>query len=218
MHTLTEENYLKALLALSSESGEVYVKDLSEKLGIKMPTVTSMMKALAKKKLVNYEKYKPLRLTRLGEQEASFILRKHRLTEMFLVKIMDFGWHEVHEIAEQIEHIDTPKLFERMDKMLNFPQIDPHGEPIPDKNGKIKTKNSRKLSHCNTGDTVKLSAVSNFSNELLNFLNNRNLQLGTVIKVVSVEQFDGSMVVSYNKRKQETLSHIICERLMVENA
>jgi len=140
MYSLTEENYLKALFNLANEAGEVNVNELSKNLAIKMPTVTSMMKKLAAKKLVHYESYKPLRLTEKGKKEAGLIIRKHRLTEMFLTKKMGFGREEVHEIAEQIEHIQAPAFFERMDAMLNFPKVDPHGSPIPDKNGRIISK------------------------------------------------------------------------------
>ena len=131
VNSLTEENYLKALFALSNETDEVTVNELSKRLGIKMPTVTSMMKKLAEKKLVNYQSYKPLKLTEKGKKEAGIIIRKHRLTEMFLVEVMGFGWEEVHEIAEQIEHIQSPIFFEKMDEMLGFPKIDPHGSPLP---------------------------------------------------------------------------------------
>src|SRR5664279_4471230 len=154
MGSLTEENYLKALLVLAGESGEVSVTALAQKLQIKLPTVTSMMKKLAKKKLVNYKTYKPLRLTEKGMQEALLIVRKHRLIEMFLVEKMNFGWEEVHDIAEQVEHVQAPHLFERMDKMLDFPKIDPHGEPIPDKEGKLELGSYQKLSTCKAGEIL----------------------------------------------------------------
>ena len=111
LNSLTEENYLKALFVLSNETDEVTVNELSKRLGIKMPTVTSMMKKLAEKKLVNYQSYKPLRLTEKGKKEAGIIIRKHRLTEMFLVEVMGFGWEEVHEIAEQVEHVQSSDFF-----------------------------------------------------------------------------------------------------------
>ena len=138
MDSLTEENYLKALLTLTGESGEVTVTALARKLEIRMPTVTSMMKKLAKKKLVYYKAYKPLRLTERGMRTALQIIRKHRLIEMFLVERMHFGWEEVHDIAEQVEHVRAPHLFERMDGMLGYPKLDPHGEPIPDKDGNLE--------------------------------------------------------------------------------
>src|SRR5579864_5819241 len=134
MISLTEENYLKALFNLASDAGEVNVNELSKQLDIKMPTVTSMMKKLAEKELVHYESYKPLKLSEKGKKEAGLIIRKHRLTEMFLVEKMGFGWEEVHEIAEQVEHIQSVGFFTKMDELLGFPGIDPHGSPIPDKN------------------------------------------------------------------------------------
>lgn len=216
MNSLAEENYLKALFTLSSDKGEVNVNDLSKRLEITMPTVTSMMKKLASKKLVHYESYKPLRLTEKGEKEAAAIIRKHRLTEMFLVEKMGFSWEDVHEIAEQVEHIQSPDFFEKMDELLGYPKLDPHGSPIPDKNGKMVWKEYSKLSECKAGDTVKLAAVVNTSSEFLKFLNGRDLSLGLKVKIKSVEPFDNTMVVSYGKRLAETLSQTVCERLLIE--
>ncbi len=216
MNSLAEENYLKALFNLEEEHGEVNVNELSKRLALKMPTVTSMMKKLAEKKLVHYESYKPLRLTEKGKREAGLIIRKHRLTEMFLSVKMNFGWEEVHDIAEQIEHIQSPAFFNKMDELLGYPKIDPHGSPIPDRNGKIAWKEYRKLSDCKPGSLVKLAAVINTSSEFLIFLNSRELRLGLKIRIKSVEPFDQSIVVSYGKRMAETLSHTVCERLLVE--
>ena len=216
MISLTEEYYLKELFNLSSETGEVNVNDLSKRLAIKMSTVTSMMKRLAEKELVHYESYKPLRLTEKGKKEAGLIIRKHRLTEMFLVEKMGFGWEEVHEIAEQVEHIQSVGFFEKMDELLGFPTVDPHGSPIPDKTGKVVWLTYSKLSECKAGETVKLSAVINTSSEFLKFLNSREMRLGLKIKINSIESFDRSMVVSYGKRPSETLSNVVCERLLVE--
>lgn len=217
-NSFTEENYLKALYNLTNETGEaeVNVNDLSKRLGIKMPTVTSMMKKLAKKKLIHYESYKPVQLTEKGKKEAGLIIRKHRLTEMFLVEKMNFGWENVHDIAEQIEHIQSPAFFEKMDELLGFPKIDPHGSPIPDKTGKMVWKAYDKLSDCKAGDAATVSAILNTSSEFLKFLNNREIHLGLKIKIKSVEAFDKSMVVSYGKKQTETLSHVVCERLLVE--
>ena len=216
MHSYTEENYLKALFNLSAEKGEVTVNEVSKELGIKMPTVNSMMKKLAEKKLVQYESYKPLRLTEKGKKEAGLIIRKHRLTEMFLVQQMGFGWEEVHEIAEQIEHLQSPAFFEKMDALLGHPTTDPHGSPIPDKNGKMEWLQYEKLSNCKPGDTVKLSAVLQTSDEFLKYLNSRELKLGQKIKVKRIEKFDSSITVSYGKKTDEMLSHTVSERLLVE--
>src|SRR5580693_2731644 len=216
MISLTEENYLKSLFNLAKNAGEVNVNELSKQLDIKMPTVTSMMKKLAEKKLVHYESYKPLRLTEKGKKEAALVVRKHRLTEMYLVDKMGFGWEEVHDIAEQVEHVRSAAFFDKIDELLGFPKHDPHGAPIPDKNGKFAWIAYDKLSDCHAGDTVRVSAVIHTSSEFLKFLNNREIKLGTKIKIKSVESFDGSMVVSYDNRPADTLSHTVCERLLVE--
>ncbi len=216
MNSLTEENYLKALFNIANETGEVNVAELSKRLEIKMPTVTSMMKKLSKKKLVHYESYKPLQLTDKGKKEAGLIIRKHRLTEMFLVDKMKLGWEDVHDIAEQIEHIQSPVFFEKMDELLGYPKVDPHGSPIPDKNGKVVWKEYNKLSDCKVGETVKLAAVINTSSGFLKFLNTREMRLGLKIKIKSIEEFDKSITVSYGKHQAEALSNIVCERLLVE--
>ncbi|MGV3502258.1 MAG: metal-dependent transcriptional regulator [Adhaeribacter sp.] len=216
MISLTEENYLKALLALADKEEGVSVNGLSKHLGIKMPTVTSMMKKLAEKNLVHYESYKPLHLTEEGKKQAGLIVRKHRLTEMFLVQQMGFGWEEVHEIAEEVEHIKSPAFFEKMDQLLGFPRVDPHGSPIPDKNGLMQWHHYHPLSEQPAGTTLAVRAVIDSSHDFLTFLNSRELSLGTRIQVLGVEAFDGSMVVSYGQRPAETLSRKVCERLLVE--
>lgn len=216
MHSNTEENYLKALFNGANEKGETTVNELSKMLQIKMPTVNSMMKKLAEKKLVHYESYKPLRLTEKGKKEAGLIIRKHRLTEMFLVQKMGFGWEQVHDIAEQMEHLDAPEFFEKMDEMLGYPTIDPHGSPIPDKQGRINWVQYDKLSQCKPGQTVKLAAVIQGTDAFFRFLSSRGLALGVRIKIKSVEAFDGSMQISYLKKNNESLSHTVAELLLVE--
>lgn len=214
MDSLVEENYLKALFYLSDKKGEVSANALAKKLDVKMPTVTSMMQKLAAKGLVHYEKYKPLGLTTTGKRKAATIIRKHRLTEMFLVEKMGFGWEEVHDIAEQIEHVDSPVFFKRMDEILGHPLFDPHGSPIPDSDGKIHRKAYRSLSECGQGDTLTLMAVTESSDAFLKFLNGKTLALDTEIEVRSVEPYDGSMTVSYGRR-QEVFSKSVCDKLLV---
>lgn len=213
----TEENYLKALFTLTSTKGEASVNELSKLLDIKMPTVNGMMKRLCEKGYVIYESYKPLKLSEKGKKEASLIIRKHRLTEMYLVEKMGFGWEEVHDIAEQIEHIQSPIFFAKMDELLGFPEVDPHGSPIPDVNGKLKSTDFIKLSDCKSGEVVKLMAVRPSSEELLKFLNGRQLVLGSIISIRSIELFDKSMSVSYLEGEAEVLSHMVCEKLLVEH-
>jgi len=214
MVTQTEENYLKALFTLSRKKGGAGVNELSKHLDIKMPTVNSMMKRLAEKGFVVHESYKPPRLTEEGRKEAALIIRKHRLTEMYLVEKMGFGWEEVHDVAEQIEHIRSPLFFEKMDELLGRPKVDPHGSPIPDRDGRMTAEHYLKLSDCKPGDRVEFMAVAPSSEELLRFLNSRELALGTLITVQAVETFDESMTVSYGEREAEVFSNKVCERLL----
>ena len=216
MHSLTEENYLKGLYQLADESGAVSVNELSRHLGIKMPTVNSMVKKLSEKKLVHYESYKPLRLTEKGKKAAALIIRKHRLTEMFLVEKMGFGWESVHEIAEQMEHIKAPEFFEKMDELLGHPQFDPHGSPIPDSKGRMPVIHNIRLSECKAGDKVKLVTVTDSSPEFLKYLNARELSLGTILAIISVEPFDGSMQVEFGTKRREHLSRQVCDMLLVQ--
>ena len=215
MNSLTEENYLKAIYNLVNENDEVSVNDLSRQLNIKMPSVNSMIKKFADKKWVKYESYKPIKLTESGKKEASLIVRKHRLTEMFLVEKMGFGWENVHEIAEQLEHIHSEVFFDKMDEILNYPKVDPHGEPIPDKDGNVIQPDLKKLSKCQENEIVELASVTTSSEEFLSFLNKRNLSLGTEIKVLQKEDFDHSIKVSYNGQ-EENFSKTVCDRLLVK--
>ena len=177
MYSVVEENYLKALLSLADASDEVSINELSKRLEIKMPTVNSMMKRFAEKELITYESYKPVRLTAKGRKEAAMVIRKHRLTEMFLVEKMDFNWEEVHEIAEQIEHIKSPLFFEKMDALLGYPRFDPHGSPIPDEHGNVIKTAYVALSKCKEAEQVTLKAVSDSSEGFLRFLNARSILL-----------------------------------------
>lgn len=216
MPSQTKENYLKAMLFLADEKGKFSLTDLSKKLNVSTPTANNMVKKLQEQGWVKYEKYKPLKLTRKGSVQAARIIRKHRLTEMYLTELMGFGWEEVHEIAEELEHVNSEKLFDRMDKLLGFPSYDPHGSPIPDKDGNIKTKNYLKLSQIKPGQRARLCAVDDSSHKLLVLLNSKHIKLGTVFKLKSIETFDNSMTLDYEGHKDVMLSQAVTSRLMVE--
>lgn len=218
MFSSIEENYLKALYNLSDEKGEVSTLALSQSLDIKMPTVNSMMKKFLKKGLVYYQSYKPLKLTEKGKKEAALILRKHRLTEMYLVEKMGFSWEDVHEVAEQIEHIHSEKFFNKMDELLDYPKFDPHGSPIPDKQGNIEGGRFKKLNEYQIGEIVELSAIIHSSKEFLKYLNSKNFNLGIKFQIESVEEFDGSVTVQIvGQNRTEVLSKMIAEKLLVKN-
>lgn len=216
MISQTEENYLKASYFLTNEKNEINLSELSKALKVSKPTVNSMVKKLCEKGFLNYQKYKPVVLTKKGKKKAALIIRNHRLTEMYLVEKMNFGWEEVHEIAEQLEHLKSPDFFDRMDELLNFPTHDPHGSPIPNKNGEIIESNYIKLSLCKDGQKVKLSGLLNSSKDFLVYLNERELKIGSIIDITSIEKFDQTMIVSFNGYKNVNLSAMVCERILVE--
>lgn len=216
MASHTEENYLKTLLNLSDSQGEVNISQLSTMLQVSKPSANSMIKNLQKQGWVNYEKYKPISLTQKGKKEAALVVRKHRLTEMYLVEKMGFGWEEVHEIAEQVEHINSPKFFERMDELLGYPSVDPHGSPIPDAEGRLIEHKYKPLTDKKAGDTVKLKALGHSSADFLEYLNSKDIKLETELEVISTESYDSSMVVRYDNHESESLSAKVCERLLVE--
>jgi DtxR family Mn-dependent transcriptional regulator len=213
--TLTEENYLKALFHLVDNESKVTINELSKFLSVKMPSVNNMMKKFAEKGWVIYETYKPLIVTEKGRREAALVVRKHRLTEMFLVKKMNFGWENVHEIAEQLEHVHSTIFFEKMDEILSYPKFDPHGEPIPDKDGNIIAQDLQKLSNCEAGETVIFASVTLSDDAFLNYLTERNLLLNKKIKISKVENFDKSMTVEVDG-KQEILSRKATDKILVK--
>lgn len=217
MASHTVENYLKALLALGKDGKEVNVSALSKYLEVSKPSASAMVKSLHAQGLVNYQRYKPLSLTAAGEKAAALVVRKHRLTEMYLVERMGFGWEEVHDIAEQVEHIDSAKFFERMDELLGYPTVDPHGSPIPTAEGVITRKNYTTLADASAGERLRLKAVAHETSNLLSFLTRKGIALGTVFEVQTVEPFDGSIDVAYGGgAHRETLSREVSQCLLVE--
>lgn len=189
--------------------------DVAKSLGVSMPTVNSMIKKLSENKLLKYEKYKPLQLTKKGNLDAAMIVRKHRLIEMFLVKFMDFGWEQVHEVAEQMEHINSALFFEKLDKMLGYPQTDPHGSPIPDKNGSMIKLNLVALSKCQPKQTVVLKALLDTSTEFINYLNSKGLALGSRLKIKKIEPFDKTICLVCNKQTL-IFTDAVSKKILVE--
>jgi DtxR family transcriptional regulator, Mn-dependent transcriptional regulator len=215
MMTWTEENYLKALHRLSLGNEPITVKRIASLLDIKMPSVNSMAKNLAKKKMIRYEKYKAIELTEKGRKQALLILRKHRLTELFLKNVMGLGWEEVHDIAEQVEHIQSDRFFTRIDEMLGHPKFDPHGEPIPDPDGKLPSYKAFPLSDCPAGKKYKLSGVLDHHVSFLTYLNDIGLALGAAIEVIAIREFDQSREVKLNGTSLTIFSKSVCQNLLV---
>ena len=216
MPTQTKENYLKAAYFLNQRKEAISITELSKAMKVSKPTANNMVKKLMDNNWVIYEKYKPLELTDNGKKIGALIVRKHRLTEMFLTEVMGFGWEEVHDIAEEMEHLNSEKLFDRMDEILGFPTTDPHGSPIPDKNGKIAKPNYLNLTKIKEGEKVKVSALTKSSKELLLFLNKKNIKLGTEIQILQIEDFDKSVEIKLNNTVETVLSFDVCQCLLVE--
>ncbi|MEJ6506228.1 MAG: metal-dependent transcriptional regulator [Crocinitomicaceae bacterium] len=215
MTTIAIENYLKALYSLSQKDVAVSLTDISKELDVSAPTVNNMVKKLQEKGWVDYKKYKPITLTEAGGLMAASVIRKHRLTEMFLVKIMGFGWEEVHDIAEQIEHIKSEGFFDRMDELLGFPKTDPHGSPIPDKNGQITAQHYKTLDQIHPNKKVTIVALKNSSFELLDYLNKKKIKLGDTVQIISIEPFDKSCSILLDDSIRMTMTQKVCSCLMI---
>lgn len=194
MLSLTEENYLKALVQIGFKNGPelgVGTNELAIFLNVKPATVNDMLKKLREKGLVSYEKYGKIQLTTEGSRSGIEVIRKHRLWETFLVERLHFNWDEVHEIAEQLEHIQSDKLVERLDELLCFPKFDPHGDAIPDKNGNFEIPFRKSLSKVEPGSDCRVIAVDDNSPEFLQYADRLGIRIGGIVKVLSRETYDG---------------------------
>lgn len=214
--TQSEENYLKGIYHLSKGGTlEVATNALAGHMDTKPSSVTDMLKRLAEKGLVSYRKYQGVSLTESGNRQALKVIRKHRLWEVFLVEKLDFRWDEVHEVAEQLEHIDSEQLIDRLDALLNFPDFDPHGDPIPDKDGVFKTREKVLLSSMEVSASGILVGVKNSSAPFLKYLDKNGISLGRRLTVVEKEAFDLSMTLGIDGRNLP-ISHQIASNLYVK--
>ncbi|UNY99437.1 metal-dependent transcriptional regulator [Zhouia spongiae] len=200
--TRSEENYLKAIFHLSNNGvGVVSTNSIADQLETKASSVTDMVKKLSEKNLVTYIKYKGVELTAAGKLHAAKVIRKHRLWEVFLVDKLRFSWDEVHEVAEQLEHIKSEKLVEELDSFLEYPKVDPHGDPIPDKNGNIQKLDKVLLASCKANESGVFVGVENSSSEFLQYLDKLRLSLGASIKIMDRETFDNSMRIRVDQEE-----------------
>jgi DtxR family Mn-dependent transcriptional regulator len=196
MLSFTEENYLKAIYHLSADASKaVLTNELAEAMNTKAASVTDMIKKLSAKDLVGYEKYYGVTITATGKTEALLVIRKHRLWETFLVQKLSFTWDEVHEIAEQLEHIHSTRLINKLDEFLGFPKVDPHGDPIPDGKGRLKVLPQISLDQLQPGYQGVIIAVKDTDSKLLKYLDKMGAKPGMKIKIVAKEEYDGSLEV-----------------------
>ena len=214
--TLAEENYIKAIYHLGKYGTEmVNTNAIAEVLNTKASSVTDMIKKLSEKQYVNYKKYQGAVLTEKGKHIAVNIVRKHRLWEVFLVEKLNFTWDEVHEVAEHLEHIKSEKLIDELDAFLNFPTHDPHGDPIPDKDGKFNKIEKIALSKTSIGHSYTCVGVQDTSSAFLKYLDNNNINLGTIIKVLHKEPFDNSIKIQLES-SEITVSHNVAKNLFLK--
>jgi DtxR family Mn-dependent transcriptional regulator len=217
MFTLSEENYLKAIYHLEAFSGKgISTNAIAEKVDAKASSVTDMVKKLADKEVLFYKKYRGVTLSDLGNKIAISVIRKHRLWELFLVEKLNFSWDEVHDVAEQLEHIKSPKLINELDAFLGFPKKDPHGDPIPDKEGKFQKIEKQLLSTLEVNQFGICVGVCDSSSEFLKYLDNNNISLGKKIAVLSKEPFDGSLTILINTKKI-TISKKISNNIYIQS-
>lgn len=218
MLSYTEENYLKAILH-QSESGEavreVGTNELALSLQLKPASVNHMLKRLKEKKLILNEKYGKIRLTKIGRIQAVGVVRKHRLWETFLFETLRFSWDEVHEVAEQLEHIQSEKLISRLDEFLNYPRVDPHGDPIPRPDGKIPKVSARHLSLIEPGQSGIVVGVRDTSSTFLQYLENLSVRMGTRIKVLNRVDYDGSVELRIGRRTSVVVSEKFASNVLI---
>ena len=204
--SITEENYLKAIFKISEkEDRPVSNKAISEAMATSAASVTDMLRRLKRDGYINYESRKGVTLTENGKKIATTLVRKHRLWEVFLVDKLDFSWDEVHNIAEELEHINSEELVVRLDKYLGFPKFDPHGDPIPDADGNFAERQQILLSELEIGKLAVLVGVNEHSATFLQYLDRLELSLGTEIKLLEKFEFDESIKVQYAKQQKEVI-------------
>lgn len=216
MNTFSEENYLKAILRLSQRSDEkISATAIAETLGNNAASVIDMIRKLTDKNLIAYDKKKGAKLTQQGLKDATLILRKHRLWEVFLQEKLGYNWAEIHDIAEQLEHVSDAALADRLDEFLGFPEHDPHGDPIPTASGKLPKAYTVSLAEMKEESTCKVAAVRDTSSSFLQYLKKLGIGISSQIHIVEKISYDGSLVIRINEKESVTVSQKFSENILV---
>ncbi|OCX53948.1 iron-dependent repressor [Mucilaginibacter sp. PPCGB 2223] len=216
MNSFTEENYLKSIYHLSVTDDEsVSTNSIAAALNTKAASVTDMLKKLADKKLINYAKYQGVSLTDEGRAVAINIVRKHRLWEFFLMEKLHFKWDEVHELAEELEHISSAELIDRLDRFLEYPKYDPHGDPIPDRNGCIKTDELKPISVLPINSRGTIMGVREHAPAFLQYLAKLQLTIGIQVHVADIIDYDQSVILKLNNKNSVTISREVAKNILV---
>lgn len=217
MLSLAEENYLKVIYHLSGEAGTaVSTNAIADSLETKAASVTDMIKKLSGKGVITYQKYYGVKVSEAGQKAALQVIRKHRLWEVFLVQKLNFNWDEVHEVAEQLEHIDSPLLIKRLDEFLGYPKYDPHGDPIPDEHGEFKAKPQVALGDCEIGHDGIVVAVKDVSAAFLQYVDKIGAYIGVRVRVLDKIEFDGSLEILIDNKKTVFVSKEVAENIWIE--
>ena len=216
MYTIAEENYIKAVYHLQQSGQNVLTNDLAAALHTRPASVTDMLKKLEAKELLTYQKYYGVQLTERGRKLALTIIRRHRLWEYFLVNHLQFGWDEVHDIAEQLEHVQSQPLADKLDAFLGYPRFDPHGDPIPDQKGKIATQAQVSLLQLKLNQPAEVCAVGSQSAELLEMLKQKHLHIGAMVTVTQYYAFDQSLEIIVANQPAFNISEPVARQLFVK--
>ncbi|MBB6110331.1 iron (metal) dependent repressor, DtxR family [Mucilaginibacter lappiensis] len=217
MYTLSEENYLKSIYRLSQQSNfKITPTAIAESLKNNPASVVDMIRKLTDKQLIEYDKKKGVKLTPVGLKDAVLIVRRHRLWEVFLLEKLGYHWDEIHDIAEELEHISDATLADRLDKFLGFPEYDPHGDPIPKANGKVPKPYSVTLADLKIGTNCRVAAVKDTSSSFLQYLQKLDIGIGTNIKLLEKITYDNSLVISINDKENTTVSQKFGENILVD--
>ena len=215
MKNISKEDYLSVIYKSADSSGEIKVNQIAERLNISAAAVTDMLRKLSNEGYVDYKRYKGTRLTKSGEEYAKNMVRRHRIWELFLHQIVGLPWDKVHNEAENLEHSSSDELIDRMEEMLDFPEFDPHGDPIPTKEGRIpKLKNNIPLSLLKVGESAKVVRVNDFDQSFLNYISEIGIELNEIINLIEVRNFDKSMHIIV-KGKDCNISHKLAENVFV---
>ncbi len=215
-YSSSKENYIKAIFHLQEEDGIVTTNQLAAALQTRPASVTDMLKKLKTQKILLYEKYRGFKLTVEGRKVALQIIRKHRLWEFFLVNKLNFGWDEVHEIAEELEHISSKKLIDRLDVFLEYPKNDPHGDPIPDSNGRLTIAKQVDLLNLPLNKLAEVSSIGDQSAEMLELLTHKNIQLGSKLEIKKKFAFDNSIELKIKNQPSITISEHVAKNIFVK--
>ena len=213
--TTSEENYIKSIYHLQQETGMVNTNSLATEMNTRAASVTDMLKKLKTKKILQYERYKGFKLNETGKKVALGVVRRHRLWEYFLVDKLGFEWDKVHPIAEELEHVSSDELIKRLERFLGNPSFDPHGDPIPDSNGKVPVIKQLNLAALPINQIVTVSSVSNQSQQMLEMLKHYHIGIGTKLSVVKRFEFDGSLEIKVVKKAACIISDQVAKNVFV---